>query len=72
MEATSGCVDNAIYECVDRLARLAKYEFPFELNSVTRGNDERMAKIETGERAAAMNASVSTQSSAATNSSTAI
>ena len=52
--------DNAIYELVDGLARLAKYEFPFELNSVTRGYYERMAKIETGERAADMRAVVKT------------
>jgi acetylornithine deacetylase/succinyl-diaminopimelate desuccinylase-like protein len=52
--------DNAIYELVDGLARLAKYEFPFELNSVTRGYYERMAKIETGERAADMRAVLKT------------
>jgi acetylornithine deacetylase/succinyl-diaminopimelate desuccinylase-like protein len=46
--------DNAIYELVDSLARLAKYQFPFELNSVTRGYYERMAKINSGERAADM------------------
>jgi len=52
--------DNAIYELVDGLARLAKYEFPFELNSVTRGYYERMAKIETGVRAADMRAVLKT------------
>jgi acetylornithine deacetylase/succinyl-diaminopimelate desuccinylase-like protein len=43
--------DNAIYELMNGLARLAKYEFPFELNSVTHGYYELLAKIETGERA---------------------
>jgi acetylornithine deacetylase/succinyl-diaminopimelate desuccinylase-like protein len=52
--------DNAIYELIDGLARLAKYEFPFELNSVTRGYYERMAKIETGVRAADMRAVLKT------------
>ena len=43
--------DNAIYELVDSLARLAKYEFPFELNNVTRAYFEQLAKIETGAQA---------------------
>jgi len=46
--------DNAIYELVAGLGRLAKYEFPFELNSVTRGYYEQMAKIATGAEAADM------------------
>lgn len=48
--------DNAIYELMDGLARLARYEFPFELNDVTRAYYERMARIETGQRAADMHA----------------
>ncbi len=48
--------DNAIYQLVDALARLQKYEFPFELNAVTRGYYEQMAKVEGGERAADMRA----------------
>ena len=52
--------DNAIYELVDGLARLAKYQFPFELNSVTRGHYEQVAKIERGERAADMRAILKT------------
>lgn len=44
--------DNAIYRITAALNRLAHYEFPFELNSVTRGYYERMATIETGARAA--------------------
>jgi acetylornithine deacetylase/succinyl-diaminopimelate desuccinylase-like protein len=52
--------DNAIYEISAALMRLAKYEFPFELNSVTRGYYERMATIETGQRAADMRAILQT------------
>jgi acetylornithine deacetylase/succinyl-diaminopimelate desuccinylase-like protein len=52
--------DNAIYELVAGLSRLSKYEFPFELNSVTRGYYERMAKIASGERAADMRAILKT------------
>jgi acetylornithine deacetylase/succinyl-diaminopimelate desuccinylase-like protein len=48
--------DNAIYELVDALSRLTKFEFPFELNAVTRAYYERMTKIESGERAADMRA----------------
>ncbi len=48
--------DNAIYELSAALMRLSKYEFPFELNSVTRGYYERMSSIETGQRAADMRA----------------
>jgi len=46
--------DNAIYRLADGLARLEHYQFPFELNEVTRAYYERMAKVETGERAADM------------------
>ncbi len=48
--------DNAIYEIAAALQRLAKFEFPFELNSVTRGYYERMAGIETGKRSSDMRA----------------
>jgi acetylornithine deacetylase/succinyl-diaminopimelate desuccinylase-like protein len=48
--------DNAIYELTSALARIQKFEFPFELNSVTRGYYEQMATIETGQRAADMKA----------------
>jgi acetylornithine deacetylase/succinyl-diaminopimelate desuccinylase-like protein len=44
--------DNAIYRIAAALDRLAHYDFPFELNNVTRGYYERMAAIETGGRAA--------------------
>jgi acetylornithine deacetylase/succinyl-diaminopimelate desuccinylase-like protein len=46
--------DNAIYALADGLGRIEKYEFPFELNSVTRGYYEKMATIETGQRSADM------------------
>lgn len=48
--------DNAIYLLTDALNRLQHYQFPFELNEVTRAYYERMAKVETGERAADMTA----------------
>ena len=41
--------DNAIYELANSLTRLAKYDFPFELNSVTRAYYEQLAKIGSGE-----------------------
>ncbi|MGH8276620.1 MAG: M20/M25/M40 family metallo-hydrolase, partial [Steroidobacteraceae bacterium] len=44
--------DNAIYELAQGLMRIARFQFPFELNNVTRAYYERMADIETGERAA--------------------
>lgn len=44
--------DNAIYHLADALGRLEKYQFPFELNVVTRGYFEAMSKIETGQVAA--------------------
>jgi acetylornithine deacetylase/succinyl-diaminopimelate desuccinylase-like protein len=48
--------DNAIYSLTDALSRLEHYQFPFELNEITRVYYERMAKIETPERAADMKA----------------
>ncbi|HEY6483643.1 MAG TPA: M20/M25/M40 family metallo-hydrolase [Steroidobacteraceae bacterium] len=52
--------DNAIYEVATALIRLAKYDFPFELNNVTRSYYERLARIETGQRAADMRAILKT------------
>ena len=43
--------DNAIYHLAEGLARLAKYQFPFELNNVTRAYYERMSKLEQGQKA---------------------
>jgi len=48
--------DNAIYHLADALIRLQQYQFPFELNSVTRAYFERLSTIETGERAADLKA----------------
>jgi acetylornithine deacetylase/succinyl-diaminopimelate desuccinylase-like protein len=48
--------DNAIYALADALARLQHYQFPFELNEVTRAYYERMAKVEAPERAAEIRA----------------
>jgi acetylornithine deacetylase/succinyl-diaminopimelate desuccinylase-like protein len=50
--------DNAIYELTEALQRLAAYDFPFELNDITRAYYERMSTIETGQRAADMRAIV--------------
>jgi acetylornithine deacetylase/succinyl-diaminopimelate desuccinylase-like protein len=46
--------DNAIYSLADGLQRLQQYQFPFELNQVTRAYYERMATVETTERASDM------------------
>jgi acetylornithine deacetylase/succinyl-diaminopimelate desuccinylase-like protein len=43
--------DNAIYTLSAGLLRLAKYEFPLEMNEVTRGYFESMSKLETGQTA---------------------
>jgi acetylornithine deacetylase/succinyl-diaminopimelate desuccinylase-like protein len=48
--------DNAIYQLADGLRRLAAYQFPFELNEITRAYYERMSTTETGQRAADMRA----------------
>ena len=57
--------DNAIYQLAAGLGRLEKYEFPFELNTVTRGYFEQMSTIETGQRAADMRAILHTPPDAA-------
>lgn len=48
--------DNAIYRLANGLARLEKYDFPFQLSPITRAYFERMAKIESGAFAADMTA----------------
>jgi acetylornithine deacetylase/succinyl-diaminopimelate desuccinylase-like protein len=48
--------DNAIYHLTDALSRLEKYEFPMELNNVTRAYYEAMSKVESGQRATDMKA----------------
>jgi acetylornithine deacetylase/succinyl-diaminopimelate desuccinylase-like protein len=52
--------DNAIYELMKGLENLSKYQFPFELTTITRAYYENMAKIETGQRAADMQAILKT------------
>jgi len=52
--------DNAIYRITAALNRLARHEFPFELNAVTRSYYERLSTIETGQRAADMKAILQT------------
>ena len=42
--------DNAIYHLANGLARLEHYEFPMELNGVTRAYYERMAEMSNGKR----------------------
>lgn len=44
--------DNAIYELAAALTRIANYQFPFELNNITRAYYEREAKMVTGQKAA--------------------
>ena len=48
--------DNAIYHLADALVRLQHYQFPFELNHVTRAFFAQTSKVETGQIAADMNA----------------
>jgi acetylornithine deacetylase/succinyl-diaminopimelate desuccinylase-like protein len=48
--------DNAIYHLADALGRLEHFQFPLELNDVTRTYFERMASVETGQVAADMRA----------------
>jgi acetylornithine deacetylase/succinyl-diaminopimelate desuccinylase-like protein len=52
--------DNAIYELAHGLDRIERYQFPFELNSVTRAYFERMAQLSSGRRAADMRAILKT------------
>jgi acetylornithine deacetylase/succinyl-diaminopimelate desuccinylase-like protein len=44
--------ENAIYELAAALTRIANYQFPYELNSITRESYQRQARIATGQRAA--------------------
>jgi acetylornithine deacetylase/succinyl-diaminopimelate desuccinylase-like protein len=52
--------DNAIYHLAGALTRLEHYEFPFELNNVTRAYYERLSTVETGQRAADIKAILKT------------
>ena len=51
--------DNAIYELSDALGRLARYDFPVQLNDTTRGFFEKMGAIEKGQLAQDMKSLVS-------------
>ena len=48
--------DNASYHLTDALSRLEHYQFPMELNDITRAYFERMASVEPGQEAADMRA----------------
>ncbi len=48
--------DNAIYHLSEGIARLERYQFPFELNGITRAYFRQMAAIESGPVAADMKA----------------
>ncbi len=52
--------DNAIYHLAEALTHIAHYQFPFELNNVTRAFYERMAATAPGERAANIKAMLKT------------
>src|SRR5208282_2767193 len=52
--------ENAIYELADALTRIAHYQFPFELNPITRAYYERQVKISTGQRATDLKAMLKT------------
>ena len=52
--------DNAIYELAQGLLKISQYQFPFELNNVTRPYFERMATIVGGQTGADMRAIVAT------------
>jgi acetylornithine deacetylase/succinyl-diaminopimelate desuccinylase-like protein len=57
--------DNAIYHLADALGRLERYQFPFELNAVTRAFFERTAFVESGQTAADMRSIVKSPPDAA-------
>src|ERR1700733_5569716 len=52
--------DNAIYELTTALNKLAAYQFPFEMNEVTRTYFKNLAERETGQTAADMRAILGT------------
>lgn len=52
--------DNAIYHLADGLGRLERYEFPLEINDVTRVYYSRMAEVVTGQRSEDMKAVLGT------------
>lgn len=52
--------DNAIYHLAEGLTRLAKFDFPVNLNEVTRVYFERTSKLETGQTASDLKAVTNT------------
>jgi acetylornithine deacetylase/succinyl-diaminopimelate desuccinylase-like protein len=52
--------DNAIYELADALTRIQHFQFPFELNAITRAYYEQQVKMATPERAADLQAMLKT------------
>src|ERR1700683_5298199 len=48
--------DNAIYHLADGIARIERYQFPFELNGITRAYFRQMATVDSGQIAADMKA----------------
>jgi acetylornithine deacetylase/succinyl-diaminopimelate desuccinylase-like protein len=48
--------ENAIYELANALVKIQKFQFPFELNNITRANFERQSKFATGQRSADLKA----------------
>lgn len=52
--------ENAIYRLTRGLERIARHQFPFELNSVTREGYRIMATVETGQKAADIKAILKT------------
>jgi acetylornithine deacetylase/succinyl-diaminopimelate desuccinylase-like protein len=52
--------DNAIYELARVLTRLARFQFPFELNGVNRSYFEQLAEVSTGQEAEDMRALLKT------------
>ncbi|MEO6258710.1 MAG: M20/M25/M40 family metallo-hydrolase [Thermoanaerobaculia bacterium] len=57
--------DNAIYQLAEALTRLEKFDFPVQLNDVTRSYLQRMSRIEEGATAADMNATAAGDAAAA-------
>jgi acetylornithine deacetylase/succinyl-diaminopimelate desuccinylase-like protein len=52
--------ENAIYELANALTRIEHYQFPFELNNITRVYYEEQVKLATGQRAADLKAILKT------------
>ena len=52
--------ENAIYQLSNALVKISQYQFPFELNNITRAYYEQMANVATGERAADIKAALKT------------